>query len=62
MISNKAEEEATKTVPKPTEQDAPLDGEAGEEDGANPAKESDDKAPGPHEGPVNHDKDVLAEG
>ena len=43
VISNKAKEEATEMVLKPTEQDAAPEGEAGEEDGANPAKEPDDK-------------------
>ena len=72
VISDKAKEEVTKMVPKSTEQNAPPDGQAGEGDGANPAKESDDKAPGnehanrstsgPHDGPFSYDRDVLAEG
>ena len=45
MISNEAKEDAVKTALKPTEQDVPPDGEAGEEDGTNQTKESDDKTP-----------------
>ena len=72
MISDEAKEEGTRMVLKPTEQDTPPDGKAGEGDGANPAKASDDKAPGnehairstsgPCDGPVSYDRDVLAEG
>ena len=72
MLSDEAEEEAVEMAPKPAEQDAPQDGEAGEEDSANQTKESDDKtqgnecanrsSSGPRDGPVSYDKDVLAEG
>ena len=72
VISDEVEEEATEMVPKPTEQDATLEDEAGEGDSANPAKEPDNKAAGnecanrstsgPHDGPVSYDMDVSAEG